>query len=399
MPGRKVFLRVGRLAHPYYREQIRIVPEGFEYVPDNPDLVDLEGVKRDVASAGTLAHAGRGFMTRSAVIATTRAGLVFRRRIDVPRGVALIHSAQALLRDPQVPYVVDCEDGHVFVFYQAGALSRPWARRTLARRILADECRMVMPWTETAREGFLNALGDSATAELRAKIRTVRPAIEPRVETPARRGTAPLRVLFVGTSFYGKGGVETLRAFERVRSQHEVELDLVTLLPSELRARVEAMPGVTLHEKLTLRETGELYARADVFLFPAHVDTFGWVVLEALSYGLPVLASAHFSLPELVEDGVSGVIFPAENSLFTERRVPRYPWFNPTSYPRSFRAALADPGASYVEGIVAAIAKVAADRSRLEHLAEGALARVTSGPLSPERRRQELGDVYRTAIA
>ena len=51
-----------------------------------------------------------------------------------------------------------------------------------------------------------------------------------------------------------------------------------------------------------------MYAAADAFLFPSAYDTFGLVVGEAMSSGLPVLTSAAVGAAELVEHGRSGVV-------------------------------------------------------------------------------------------
>jgi len=48
--------------------------------------------------------------------------------------------------------------------------------------------------------------------------------------------------------------------------------------------------------------------RATVFVHPARWEGFGLAVLEAMLAGLPVVASAVSSLPELVTDGTTGVL-------------------------------------------------------------------------------------------
>ena len=50
------------------------------------------------------------------------------------------------------------------------------------------------------------------------------------------------------------------------------------------------------------------YRLADVFLFPSTMEGFGLSVAEAMSTGVPVVASARGSLPELVEDGEGGIL-------------------------------------------------------------------------------------------
>jgi glycosyltransferase involved in cell wall biosynthesis/predicted metal-dependent phosphoesterase TrpH len=59
-------------------------------------------------------------------------------------------------------------------------------------------------------------------------------------------------------------------------------------------------------------ELARAYASADVFLFPSRTDTFGQVVLEAQASGLPVVAVAEGGPAELIEDGVSGRLCPAD---------------------------------------------------------------------------------------
>lgn len=51
-------------------------------------------------------------------------------------------------------------------------------------------------------------------------------------------------------------------------------------------------------------------AQADLLLHPSEMESFGLVPLEAMSCGLPVIAYRTGGLPEVVEDGGSGVLVP-----------------------------------------------------------------------------------------
>jgi glycosyltransferase involved in cell wall biosynthesis len=48
--------------------------------------------------------------------------------------------------------------------------------------------------------------------------------------------------------------------------------------------------------------------RAEVFAFPSHVEGFPMVILEALSCGVPVVYTTHPPGPEIIEDGVTGLL-------------------------------------------------------------------------------------------
>lgn len=51
-------------------------------------------------------------------------------------------------------------------------------------------------------------------------------------------------------------------------------------------------------------------ASADLFLLPSELESFGLAALEAMAYGLPVVASDIGGIPELVEHGKTGYLAP-----------------------------------------------------------------------------------------
>jgi glycosyltransferase involved in cell wall biosynthesis len=335
-----------------------------------------------------------------AAVATLAAGGYVRKvRLHPPRQTQLIHSVQFLVRRPPVPYVVDFEDIHVFCFYQRAAMRRPWARARLLAALRDERCRYILPWTDAARRGALAVLGDEAASELGGRMVTVLPAVRATTDRPRRRGNGPLRILFVGGSFLFKGGPEAVAAVARLRSTHPVELDLVTFVPENWRRRLPNGGYVRLHSKLRTSQLRELFASAHVLLFPTHVDTLGFVSLEAMAGAMPVIAADHFALPEIVEHEVSGLLFPHENSLYRSDQLFRYSWFLPGHPPRRFLRDLSSPSETYIDGIAAQLAMVAEDAHLYETLSSGALERVRTGPLSPNRRREKLARIYSDALA
>ncbi len=56
------------------------------------------------------------------------------------------------------------------------------------------------------------------------------------------------------------------------------------------------------------------YAQMNMVVVPSRFEGFGLTAIEAMSYGIPVLASAVDGLKEVVEDGKSGLLFESEDS-------------------------------------------------------------------------------------
>lgn len=54
----------------------------------------------------------------------------------------------------------------------------------------------------------------------------------------------------------------------------------------------------------------ELLPLADLMMMPSKLESFGLAALEAMACKVPAIATAVGGVPELVEDGVSGLLFP-----------------------------------------------------------------------------------------
>lgn len=69
------------------------------------------------------------------------------------------------------------------------------------------------------------------------------------------------------------------------------------------------------------RDVASLMAASDVVLLPSRYESFGIVLIEAMSHGKPIVASSAGSIPEVVRDGVHGYLVPPHNIEALSRRV------------------------------------------------------------------------------
>jgi glycosyltransferase involved in cell wall biosynthesis len=73
------------------------------------------------------------------------------------------------------------------------------------------------------------------------------------------------------------------------------------------------MPKALFMGGMDQNELCNVYNDADLFLFPSVTETFGNVVLEAMTCGLPVVAARGGSNPDVVDDGVNGILVEEKN--------------------------------------------------------------------------------------
>jgi len=61
------------------------------------------------------------------------------------------------------------------------------------------------------------------------------------------------------------------------------------------------------------KEKDLCYRNADIFVFPTRIESFGNVILEAMSHVVPVIATNEGSIPEILDNGNAGVLCQKEN--------------------------------------------------------------------------------------
>ena len=141
------------------------------------------------------------------------------------------------------------------------------------------------------------------------------------LEKPASEVSKPV-VLYTGRIELNKGSLDLLRSVKRVaESFSEVEYVIAggrhNSINDETLERALAAGDTREHVRVLghvpWQQLAEWYRRATVFVMPSHYETFGISVIEAMAFGLPVVATNVGGLPEIVEDGVTGILVPPKD--------------------------------------------------------------------------------------
>jgi len=183
------------------------------------------------------------------------------------------------------------------------------------------------------------------------------------------RPPAPLperpRVLFVGVLERYKAFDTLARAWRLVTPRvPEATLHVVgTGTLDALAAELAADPSVEWTPRLSQAEVAAAMDAATMFLLPSRSEGLPRVAIEALSRGRPVLGGRGGGIPDIVRDGVNGLLVDPEDA-----------------------DALAD-----------AIVRLLTDRPLAERLAAGARETSSEWTSSPEEYAARLGELLRRA--
>jgi glycosyltransferase involved in cell wall biosynthesis len=124
-------------------------------------------------------------------------------------------------------------------------------------------------------------------------------------------------VVYAGRLDAAKGLPVLMRGWERYRERaNDPGLSLVIAgtgpLDRDVAGWAATRPSVQLVGQLDAAACARVMAAARAVILPsAWEETFGLAAVEAMALGVPPVAAAHGSFPELVADGLNGVLFRA----------------------------------------------------------------------------------------
>ena len=198
-----------------------------------------------------------------------------------------------------------------------------WGDR-LGRKLQVAGMRRASAFTTVSRFHAKQLADDLSIPEesIRVIPNPISPALlQQAVAEPAKQPKKPV-VLYTGRIELNKGSLELLQSVHRVAPRFpEVEYVIAGARHNSIddRALEGALGsnGTRSHVRLVghvpWQQLADWYRRASVFVMPSYYETFGISVIEAMAFGLPVIATNVGGLPEVVQDGVTGILVPPKN--------------------------------------------------------------------------------------
>jgi N-acetyl-alpha-D-glucosaminyl L-malate synthase BshA len=106
--------------------------------------------------------------------------------------------------------------------------------------------------------------------------------------------------------------VDTVKIFARVVKEQPAQLVLVGDGPDRSAAEWLAH-DLGIHNRVHFlgkqERVNELLPLADLLLMPSELESFGLAALEAMACKVPSIATRVGGVPELIDDGVTGLLF------------------------------------------------------------------------------------------
>lgn len=131
---------------------------------------------------------------------------------------------------------------------------------------------------------------------------------------PQKKKDDTFRIISVGQITPRKGTAYLINAFLKLPIQG-TELVLIGRVDPIMESFMQNLPpNIKYYPYVPNNKLNDYYTNSSVFVLPSLSDSFGLVVLEAMSAGLPVIVTDHVGAADAVETGADGYIIPVRDS-------------------------------------------------------------------------------------
>ncbi len=294
----------------------------------------------------------------------------YTRSVD---GCDIIHCAHCLSKN-KYPWICNME--YVGQFWASGGPPRLNYRKGIYKFLRSPYCKSIVVWTEWAKRDIIEYFPG-----IKNKIKVVYPGV-PRQNLKKVKSNK-IRLLFISRKFYFKGGLYAIEAMDRLTKKYDnVEGVVISDIPEEVTKKYSRNKNLKLFGMMPQeRVFREFYSTSNIFVYPSFNDTLGFPILEAMSFGLPVVGAERNSRSELIEDGKSGFLI---KTLFGDAEIPYY---------------MENLQMDLISGIVDKTELLIRESSIRKKMSKKCLKLFTpGGRFSIERRNKELKKIYGEAI-
>ena len=382
MKNIKVCLRM-TTANPFYDDLLNFPPEGVVYkipglVTTRKDHVIVRKIKKRFWIEYT----------------KFRPPAVFVKA----EGTDLIHSLNGMMILNKYPWIIDAEHVAAFSNFHTDKLEKIQYRNQIKKLLSSEYCKKILPWSFVSKKTIENFFNNPMINE---KIEVVYPAVQKSKYKVHREGDR-VKLLFIGSlkkmTFYEKGGLQLLKAFEILDKKYDVELTIITNIPEELKNKWGGFNNIIFHPANLTREEllKNYYSKSDIFVFPSFYDTFGGVLLESMSCSLPIVASDIFAIPEIVEDGKNGVLVHPPISMFADDFSIK--WGPKTSKWKEFLDITKKINGDFIQDLVEKTSILIEDKSLRSKMGKNGKKQIEKGKFSIEKRNKKLKRIYEESI-
>lgn len=345
---------LGRIDTAYYKYLLKYPPKNIKFLNNiNPEdtIITSSGlflkrlkIKRIISKLLKYSNIPKFKITR------------YDRLVDV------YHSSHIFLITKK-PYIMDFEHFWILSFTSESSYG-PLGRKLIKKLFNKNNLRFILPWTKAAYYTIPKEIRKDP--KIKDKIKIIYPGI-PAKDYPEKNNKPVL--IFITRYGFMKGEPLIFKIYSELYRRYKKDIELVMISPLAKNEKIrKKYDFIKFYDVLPQKEVHNILKRSYILVYPREIDTFGFSIVEAMSFGVVPVVIDGFARKEIVGDGKTGYVIEKTGD------------------------------GEIVEQFVNATSKLI-DNSRLwKKLSKNAFNEVKYGKFSIEKRNNIIGEIYEEAI-
>ncbi len=347
----------------YYKSLIENPPKGVEYVNNQ---------KRQGMITNTTVFSILSFCKKHTrqLIEKTKLPILNMHKTTHKHNCELVHAAHCLPRDDITPWVADFES--VWQLFISGRNTKEGYNKAITR-MMSNNCKKIIAWTKYTKDEII-----SKFPQIKDKVAVVPYAMKPPIINKIKHNT--INLLFIGRYFKEKGGIFALEVFDKLTKKYDnVECLFVSKTPQKIINKYSSNTKIKFFNLMPHKQLiDEIFSIADITMYPAFSDTFGFLFVESMAHNIPIITVSGFSRRDIINDGETGFIINRDE--------------NTTWYPSE------DESIRIIDDLIEKTSLLIEDEKLREEMGQNGRQTVIDGKFSIKYRNNKLKQIYEEAL-
>lgn len=226
--------------------------------------------------------------------------LINKQKIDssVSVNADLLYMWGAFPKNSDKPFILELDNPYTPAYYHLENFERN--KKKIKAQL--DKAYKITYLSETCKNHAIELYGK----DIEGKSFVNYPYMADNYKKNNRNDNGIINFIFVGLNSRGKGGDELLEAFTHTKEQN-IRLTFISNLSDEKKSKYEKDSRISiLPPQPRIKLLNEIYPKMDVMVFPSFYESFGVVLLEALSFGMGIITLNTYATPEIVKNDYNG---------------------------------------------------------------------------------------------
>jgi len=380
------FEPAGRI-HPSQWTIINNPPEGYRFITPKPRILDKYIIQNDIVFSKVRLQ----LLDRLLPLNITMSYINYMTKL--PKGIDLIYSYNHPIVK-KIPWVCQVEWFNVLIGRDPRWLNI--LHEVTENLLNSNYCKKLLFWTSVAKNTFLKEFEDFPLE----KIGVLPHCTLPKRTLPKELTSEYTYLLFVGSmddldDFKYKGGPYLLKAYDNLRDSYNIRLIIKARVPKEVKEEYLFDSNILFIDRIVSKvEMDHIWGLGDIFVFPTHL-THNTVVIEAMSWGLPVITTYSGSSFLKYISNINGSIIP--NSLNSPLLDSRTNLLVSETTNRT-KILKEEIDLKVVDNLTREIEHLITNKEERYNIGKTNLLECTTGKFSVENRNKKLKEIFYAAL-